>query len=322
MSDMHAITAAEYEAHPDHWLIDFQREGAPLVISFGFYNAATPPAFDFYGRLKKLELISGRPLNKLLLRDPRRLWYLTGIAGLSHDVPSTVAALRDHIARINPSCIITLGQSMGGFAAILYGVLLGARKTVCFGPVSCFDAAIWAAIGDKRWAPIIPELDATGVPYAAYQNLPALMHAHAGPLPDIDLVFGTSPGPGIPREEAVSYDAVHAFRFDRLPNVQLLPIHPSPHAAVEYLRQHGQMTEFLRYRLFGVPMNEVMPQEPPTWEDWADENLRRGGTASELHRIICESSMTAEQADQILDAAHWRSTIRALNAAPPRVIIP
>lgn len=83
---------------------EFSGPGKPLVITFGFYAdpATTPAAFEFQDRLKKLELITGRKLNKLFLRDPSMRWYLAGIEGISHDVASTAEALRDAVDRAGP----------------------------------------------------------------------------------------------------------------------------------------------------------------------------------------------------------------------------
>ena len=53
----------------DDVLVDRIVPGAPLVIAFGFVSWTSRPAFDFYGRLRKLEQVSGQPLNKILVRD-------------------------------------------------------------------------------------------------------------------------------------------------------------------------------------------------------------------------------------------------------------
>ena len=63
-----------------------------LAICFGYYDLKGNNQFDFYKRLKKLEVLSGKKINKLLLRDKQNLWYHYGVPPLGVDVDETVAA--------------------------------------------------------------------------------------------------------------------------------------------------------------------------------------------------------------------------------------
>lgn len=77
-------------------------------------------------------------INIIFVRDVEQCWYLTGYDGKStHNV-----FFRDIKTIINnnfkKSRIITIGQSAGGFGALLFGTLLNADKIITFVPqTSC-----------------------------------------------------------------------------------------------------------------------------------------------------------------------------------------
>jgi tetratricopeptide (TPR) repeat protein len=71
-------------------------------------------------------------LTAIYLKDFQRLLYLRGISSLGADYSSTVKALRDLCNRLAVRRLCTLGTSSGGFAAIRYGVELGADRVLSF----------------------------------------------------------------------------------------------------------------------------------------------------------------------------------------------
>jgi tetratricopeptide (TPR) repeat protein len=67
------------------------------------------------------------------LKDFNRLRFLTGIQSLSENYPGTLAALREMLSGLGIKRLSTLGNCDGGFAAIRYGVELGAERIITFG---------------------------------------------------------------------------------------------------------------------------------------------------------------------------------------------
>ncbi|MEG1115140.1 MAG: hypothetical protein RSE46_08935, partial [Janthinobacterium sp.] len=176
----------------DDVLVDRIVPGAPLVIAFGFVSWTTRPAFDFYGRLRKLEQASGQHLNKILVRDSGNAWYHRRIAGLGNHVDETALALRELVRRIAPSQTTTLGQSMGAYAAVMYGLLLDAQQIVAFGPLSFLDVEQARLYHELRWLPVMESL-AQDPPASGYYDLAALCRARATDATQLHLVFGTRP---------------------------------------------------------------------------------------------------------------------------------
>src|SRR5262249_48814752 len=108
-------------------LIDRYYPGQPVVISFAFADWHELPAFDFFAVTKRVEESLGMPFNRLLIRDTVNAWYHRGVPGLGTHVDEVAASLRGLIGSIRPARIITIGQGMGGYAAIMFGMLLDAE---------------------------------------------------------------------------------------------------------------------------------------------------------------------------------------------------
>jgi hypothetical protein len=222
-------------------LIDRVYSGHPLILSFGFVDWHNPPNFDFFGRTKKLEKRFDITFNRLLVRDLENAWYHCGVPGLGTHVDEMTATLRSLICSIRPSRLITIGQSMGGYGAIMFGMLLNADRIVAFGPLSHLDPREAVRYGDLRFLSVMERLQ-LDPPKSAYLDLPKLGKSldYQGRL---DVIYGTHPGNN---DDASGHlDAMHAFRLARLPNVTLRPYPEAGHAVVEWLIQHQQMDDLL-----------------------------------------------------------------------------
>lgn len=313
------LTTDMVEASDAPYLLEYHAPGLPLIISFGYYAADNNPRFDFYGRLKNVEQRSGRRLNKLLLRDSSQLWYLAGIPGLAQGVDDALAAIRACIAPLEPSHIVTIGQSMGAYAAILYGTLLGAQKTIAFGPLSCFDGALWQCMGDRRWQAQLDQLLARGVDFTPYHDLPPWLATNAARLPNIDLLYGIHPGAGALRHEAVGLDAAHAMRFHGLPGVATLAAPHSGHAIVEYFRSQGVMSNVLMHRLFNDPLAETIARlaGADAWVGWLEQNMAIGCSEPQLRETMAAQGMAADTISDVFARAQLVACLRVIETQPP-----
>lgn len=315
---MSPLDEAELAATTKNLHVDLVEDGAPLVITFGFYAATGPAEFEFLGRLRELERVSGRAINKLLVRDPSMRWYLGGIDGIGHDVASTVAGLREQVDGLRPSAVITVGQSMGAYGAILYGALLGADKVVSFGSLSCFDRRLWSIIDDNRWAPVLEALERSALDLADHADLPSMLARQTGPQPDIDLLFGLSPGAGAEAGAAIGHDGAHALRFAAQPGVTILPVLHSQHPVVEHFRSHGVLTAVLDQRIFGTSLvPTIQGLRGDSWGDWLLENLALGSNIATLVPVMQQHGLAPEQVQSCVDRAHLLDDLARLEAHPP-----
>jgi hypothetical protein len=307
---------AALEGHSDiGYVVDAPHRNAPLVISFGFVSWEAPPKFDFYGRIRKLEKNRNLAINRILVRDPANLWYQHGVPGLGHDPLEAASALHRLIVSIEPRSVITVGQSMGAYGAILFGALLGADRALAFGPLSYLNSAWARRDGDLRWIAVMDKL-AQFPSRAGCEDLCALLGS-TSPGPEIDIIFGSRTEIG----EATNRDAMHARRLASCANVRVHEVPEAPHAVVEWLRDAGQLDALLHERL--LPAGEAkgcwrdpellrrsgsadaQPPQPFSreWREWIAENLLRGCAGDDLLPALAANGFSIGDAQREIDEA-------------------
>ena len=294
----------------DDVLVDRIVPGAPLVIAFGFVSWTTRPAFDFYGRLRKLEQVSGQHLTKILVRDSGNAWYHRQIAGLGNHVDETAQALRELVRRIAPSQVTTLGQSMGAYAAVMYGLLLDAQQIVAFGPLSFLDVQQARLYHELRWLPVMESL-AQDPPLSGYYDLAALCRARATEHTQLHLVFGTRPDVanlGASASESVNLDAMHAQRLAAFGRCTLHPFPQSGHAVVQHLIDTQRINGLLASCILGLTLApEPMPEIGAAWQDWVAENLRLGCAREQLVAVLQQHGFSLASSMAAVDAARAKA---------------
>jgi pimeloyl-ACP methyl ester carboxylesterase len=245
LSEVPELTSAAVEAARVHaavgCLIDRVYRGHPLIISFAFRESSFLQRFDFFGRCKKLEKNFNVHFNRILLRDVFNSWYHRGVPGLGHDVEAVTVSLRALIDAIQPSKVIAIGQSMGGYAAIMYGMLLGADRIVAFGPLSHLNPDEAIRFGDNDFLPVMQSLQVDR-PRSVCTDLVRLGREvdYQGGL---YIIFGTH----LEHNDGMSctFDAIHALRLAQLPNTFLEPYPESDHPVVQWLVDNEKMDDLL-----------------------------------------------------------------------------
>jgi hypothetical protein len=75
--------------------------------------------------------------SRILCRDPNRLWYHEGIDDERADIRALLDSMREHIDALAPQAKLFIGNSVGGYAALLFGHFLGADSVHAFAPQTC-----------------------------------------------------------------------------------------------------------------------------------------------------------------------------------------
>lgn len=202
-----------YIAHRDN-------DGAPLVISFGGsgLDVTDEPQFAYEKFLTRMRV------NRLHVRDAFQCWYFNGIRGYSRDIAATADYLRATVSMLKPSRVTCTGTSAGGFAAILFGVLIQADHVVAINPQTLLQRGV--------------ECFAHGNLYRLKWTNPAdTVHRDLLHLPPsftkIDIAYG--------RDEAV--DRFHSGRMRIRSDVNLHPF-PGGHAdAPRKVRDSGDLAD-------------------------------------------------------------------------------
>jgi dienelactone hydrolase len=121
-------------------------ESTTLLIAFGGRKGALGVApFEFFN------MTGGFPVKRLFVRDLEQAWYHLGIPGYGETIAEVGESLKELVAQHEVERLVVAGTSAGGYAAMLFGTLLGADTALCFAPQTVLDLDLLASIGDHRW---------------------------------------------------------------------------------------------------------------------------------------------------------------------------
>ncbi len=110
-------------------IIELPYKDGPLLIAFGgVAGRRGPPPFELINITKNLKA------NKIYLRDLQQVWYQSGVSGISTNIDETALFLRNIIDENGIKKVAVFGNSMGGYAAIIIGVLIKASCIHAFSP--------------------------------------------------------------------------------------------------------------------------------------------------------------------------------------------
>lgn len=121
-------------------------ESNSLYLFFGGIQAgiAMPP-FEFY---KASGIIDE---TKIFFRDFDQSWYHAGLKDITADIDTTAIYIESIIKEINPETIFFVGNSMGGYAAILFSSLIGKGEVIAFSPQTFISSDLREKYSDTRW---------------------------------------------------------------------------------------------------------------------------------------------------------------------------
>lgn len=198
---------------PTRPLADLDRNGAVKIAS-ARHSRGTVLVFTGLAAKASLSLpvfdryMAGLEVSTIYLTDIGRWLFMRGISELAAGYDETLEALREQIARLGAGPVTTIGTSAGGYAAMRYGVDLGAAATLCFSPPSNLTAEFLAE--DRRGQLVAKRLQALDAEMLDLR--PHLLSREA--VNPIDIFYGA----GMPQ------DRRHAEHLRGVPGVTLHPL--------------------------------------------------------------------------------------------------
>ncbi len=217
--------------------VDFSSESDTLVIAFGgMAMAREMPIFEFFGTASKIDT------NKIFVRDLHRTWYHRGLPGIAGNIDGIAAYLDSLIKSKSFRQVTCVGSSTGGYAAILFGLLLNVNTVLAFVPKTflspwkrllCFDVKTWP----QMWT-----LIRTRTAQKHYFDLQQVLRSRSTNT-EFHVHYG---GDG-------RVDVIHAERLRGIPQVHL-HLHPEGgHSLVKKLRDTGELNTILTETLQVAP---------------------------------------------------------------------
>lgn len=199
-----------------------------LYIIFGGIAAGIViPPFEF---IKSSNILDE---NRLFVRDFKQTWYHAGLPGISTNISETSAHLEAIIERYAPEETIMLGNSMGGFAAMLFASLIGNVRAVAFAPQTFIGPWKRLRVRDKRWKGRIRRTYLRTLTSEKFYDLSKLTDAKPWRA---DIL--------VAKDHRL--DMIHARHVADLPQVTVHEYPEGGHNLVKHLRDLGELPRILR----------------------------------------------------------------------------
>ena len=208
----------------ERMLVDGSRK---LYIFFGgvLGGIAILP-FEFY---KASNILNE---NKIFVRDVEQCWYHKGLLGISHDLQTTALFLKSEIDRLNVEEVYFVGNSMGGYAAILFSTLVGRGEVIAFAPQTFISPELRQKYSDARWSRQM--LKTHDVPTEKAFDLRTLLLS-SELIPRISIF--------VSRDDVL--DCIHANHIRNIPNLDIYYFSGGGHAIIKQLKEEGKLADIL-----------------------------------------------------------------------------
>ncbi|GAB4343817.1 MAG: hypothetical protein Kow0089_19910 [Desulfobulbaceae bacterium] len=200
-----------------------------LYLLFGGISAEVGMLpFEFY---KSSRIINE---NKIFFRDYSQAWYQNGLPGVGDDVYEMAEFITRKIEKIQPREIYFVGNSMGGFAAILFAALVGRGVAIAFAPQTFISPLLKMRHLDFRWLRQIVETYRKTMFKPHVWNLSRLVGSSTAPF-RADIY--------VSRRHRL--DFIHADRLRGQKSVNIYEFDVGGHDLVKFLRDDGSLPDIL-----------------------------------------------------------------------------
>ena len=215
--------------------VSFVREGCPgskaMLIAFGGIQLGLGmPPFEFFRLAREV------PAHKLFFRDPHQAWYHRGLPGVARRMAGIAEFVRQEIAASGATRVAMFGNSMGGYAALLFGALAGGGEVHAFAPQTFLSPWLRLRCGDSRWRRHIR---------AAWLSADGFRHLDLRPV----LRRAAQTQFHVYYSSENRLDARHARHLEGLANVSLHDLPEGGHQVVKLLRDNGTLPQIIRRAL-------------------------------------------------------------------------
>lgn len=203
--------------------------GSSLYLFFGgIANGIAMPPFEFFNSSKIIKH------HKIFIRDFSQSWYQNGLSLVTSDVPSTVDHLTKLVTDINPDNVYFVGNSMGGYAAILFSSLMGIGRVIAFAPQTFIAPHLKLIHGDFRWKEQILKTYLSTVFKKTYLDLkPVLINSQKSNQVSIFV------------SENNKLDFAHARRLENIDGLYIHSFSDGDHDIVKVLRNKGMLPKIM-----------------------------------------------------------------------------
>ncbi len=201
-----------------------------LLVTFGGVNQGVGmPIFEFNKTISHLNC------DKILVRDLGQTWYQNGI----DDNILSLLDLKDYLKKLIESNkyeqIVFMGNSMGGFAAILFGSMLNVSKVIAFAPQTFIGRYERLISLDFRWKKQMKKIHKNKDLDSTTFDLKNILNFSKSNTTKIDVYYSRTH----------RLDRLHAVRLQKYNSITLHGFDEGGHTLVKTLRDNKKLTEII-----------------------------------------------------------------------------
>jgi hypothetical protein len=208
------------------YFIDYRKSRTTLFIFGGIHAGLGVPVFEFFNTLNKINI------NKVFFRDFNQAWYYLGLKDIGDNIGAIENFIRKLIDKFGSTHNITLGNSMGGYAAIYFGTKLNLDKVISFSPQTFIDYNNRLKFNDTRWENFLSRI---------YQYNPDDLRnllLSSNIKTKIKIYYGED-----------QLDVIHAHYLSGINNVHLIQYTHCDHSLTKYLRDRGELKKIIKHEI-------------------------------------------------------------------------
>lgn len=210
-------------------IVDFNGSKNLLVSFGGIRHGLGMPVFEFFNSIADIQY------DKIFFRDFNQAWYQKGVDSELNHVDEIVQYLKKIIDSNTYENVFFLGNSMGGYAAILFGSILNVDTVISFVPQTFINRFNRIINRDKRWTKEISKIYAFQNNRKAYFDLKKHLKNNNSYKTQINIYYFPSH----------ILDKKHAERLKNQKNVNLHAIEKGVHEVAKIVRNNGELKSLI-----------------------------------------------------------------------------
>jgi predicted esterase YcpF (UPF0227 family) len=172
-------------------------------------------------------------VNKVYLRDPHQGWYHFGLPGIAENIIELAGFLEKKFSEHGITNPVMVGNSMGGFAALLFGALLKVPTIHSFSPQTFINRFSRWRHKDERWQEQVETVLRSK--QKKYLDLRKVLKKEKNDNCQYTIYYS-------PHDRL---DEIHASRMAGIKNVVLKPCGEGGHGVIKILRDNGTLKKLI-----------------------------------------------------------------------------
>lgn len=200
-------------------------EGTTLILAFaGLAGRMGIPLYEFQNILSTINA------KQIFLRDNQKYWFHKGIPEAQGGIKGIKTFLEKIIKNISVTRLISIGNSGGGYSAILFGNLLSADEVHAFSPRTFLNPIKRLLTRDRIFKRHYKKVIFNRVMQKEYFDLKKVLLKNQGNT-KYHLYYS----------QFNRLDRIHCERMIKVPNVILHPYQYDKHDLAKYLKDKGEL---------------------------------------------------------------------------------